>query len=765
MEVSDDIARSLPRDLSTSLTSSRASSPGVNGSDGIRGRNGAHLSRRASKGMGSILDTINSSILNSFVPIDQSRTVDDGEDNDNLRSTIGSKRSHDLVNGSGDHDDSDDDEPRTKMNGSLTNGMSPRLEDGDCEADFNENHLSDSSLHRGVREVVEFGVSTKSDVSAKEEDTSELYDEEGNPLTETEAEIDDDTVSASLAEPHLTEPDVTAPDVTASDLTEPTATDPASPGTVKNFSTPLAESPTGQSINTISDSNTGNHTDADQTQPDLDDRVILDETAPSLNEIDESACKDATPDNGTHETGINSTNGHETESLDYQAAAKETVNGVEDEAAAAGKETVNGVEDEAAATASNASSSSSNPKSPRNEDREQSSGIRAAVTRVLEALNFIARSDPATDEDDSSRKDNGVTSLPSGQSETEVRSVSDACPSPPTSSPSDTTLLCMSTSVKTRLEDQWRDDASDLLSKLGIWSDVETDSPKLLIWPNCVYKTARSSLPRELILYHVIETMRALSECAFAAEKSEGENNPDEPSSKTRKLSAEFKSRLRNMLLIEDVQEDDVDGYKALHKMDISLSNGDPGNVARIIMEGYRDALAEETDKIRDRISGFKIFHKDVGGAASMSASSVESALFILLDKTSDPGDEFRRQLTTLKTRLWRMAESQLIEKQPSVIDHVSWPPEDERVREEAESIFNYVQQESNEKIRFSVLPKVGLVAPCFLICSSNSACKLFLSTTDFTILSRTIGLQGWMSYVGCRMSPFFFSFSLFMGR
>ena len=28
-----------------------------------------------------------------------------------------------------------------------------------------------------------------------------------------------------------------------------------------------------------------------------------------------------------------------------------------------------------------------------------------------------------------------------------------------------------------------------------------------------------------------------------------------------------------------------------------------------------------------------------------------------------------------------------------------------------------------------------------------------FLSTTEFTILSRTIGLQGWVSDVGCRMS------------
>ena len=34
-----------------------------------------------------------------------------------------------------------------------------------------------------------------------------------------------------------------------------------------------------------------------------------------------------------------------------------------------------------------------------------------------------------------------------------------------------------------------------------------------------------------------------------------------------------------------------------------------------------------------------------------------------------------------------------------------------------------------------------------------------FLSTTEFTILSRTIGLQGWVSDVGCRMSdvPSFF--------
>ena len=218
------------------------------------------------------------------------------------------------------------------------------------------------------------------------------------------------------------------------------------------------------------------------------------------------------------------------------------------------------------------------------------------------------------------------------------------------------------------LERNWRGHVTSLYSQIGC---TDQSAPRLLSWPDCVYKAALTSMPRDLILYHVIESMRSLSECASIDSSSGSHSNnakereindvkeknlSGKPSS--RAFSSKFESRLRRLLLIDDVEEDDVDGYKSLRKMDITLSNGDPGNVARIIKEGYRDTLTEEAIKISSHVPAMKIYHKDVGSGKAkggvgsvLSANHVESAIFILLDKKCDPGGELRRQLTTIKVK------------------------------------------------------------------------------------------------------------------
>ena len=218
-------------------------------------------------------------------------------------------------------------------------------------------------------------------------------------------------------------------------------------------------------------------------------------------------------------------------------------------------------------------------------------------------------------------------------------------------------------------------------------------------------KASATPIPRELTLYHVMEVVRAMSECA--CEDDDGGDGPDSEGRKRRNSKDDkFRTLLRDLIMAE-VSEDDADGYRSLRRMDISLSDGDDGAVGGIIMEGYRDTLAEETKKIRDNMPDCKIFHSEckavAAGKSSTSSSSAESNLFILLNDKLDPRAEIRRQLTTLKVKAWTKGDG----SEMRLTDHSQWPPDAKTVKEEMESIVNFLRDATREKIRLSVVPKV----------------------------------------------------------
>ena len=223
-----------------------------------------------------------------------------------------------------------------------------------------------------------------------------------------------------------------------------------------------------------------------------------------------------------------------------------------------------------------------------------------------------------------------------------------------------------------------------------------------------------------------MEMVRAMSECA-CGNRDDGDAGDDgdadddgKNKKRRRKREEKFRSLMHDLLLVQ-VAEDDLDGYRSLRKMDISLSDGggssvDNAGVGRIIMEGYRDTLAEETQKIRDQMSKVKIFHKDVGenkggsGNTSTSSSSsssnvvVESALFILLNDAIDPRAQLRRELTTLKVGTWTSSRP----TPKKLENHALWPPEAKAIKEETESLVGYLLDATKEKMRLTIAPRVS---------------------------------------------------------